>query len=184
MQLAEVTEHDADLLWSWWNTDETRRHWALDYRLSRVGTKPYGPATIGAYLRYCQATGFVRPYFVIESGVPIAYLETYTAANSALANHPRVGPADCGWHVMAAEQFRHTGTIFEIGINVIDWLFDTCPDMNQMLSDPSVHNRAAQVLNQRAGMTEIDRVDLGYKEAVIYAVSRDEWSRLRAAAGR
>jgi RimJ/RimL family protein N-acetyltransferase len=184
MQLTAATEHDAELLWSWWDTDDARRTWAVDYRLSRVGTKPFGPGTIDAYLRYCQATGFVRPYVVIEAGVPIAYVETYTAAESPLARHPRVGPADRGLHMIMDEQAQHTGRALEMGVHLIDWLFDTCPDMRQMLGDPSVHNLPMQVICQRAGMTEIDRVDLGYKRAVIYAVSREEWSRLRAAAGR
>ncbi len=184
MQLAVATERDADVLWSWWDTDNARRHWAIDYRLSRVGSKPFGPRTMDAYLRYCHATGFVRPYIVVESGVPVAYLETYTAARSPLAHHPRVGPTDRGVQMMLDEEVQHSGRALEIGVHLIDWLFDTCPDMKQMLGDPSVHNLPMQMVCQQAGMTEIDRVDLGYKNAIIYAVSRDEWSRLRAAAGR
>jgi RimJ/RimL family protein N-acetyltransferase len=184
MQVADATERDAELLWSWWNTPEARRNWSMDYRLSRVGSKPFGPGTIDAYLRYCQATGFVRPYLVLEFGIPIAYLETYTAAQSPLAHHPRVAPTDCGMHLIMAEQVRHTGTTLQVGVHVIDWLFDTYPDMSQMLSDPSVLNVPAQILLQRAGLTELDRIDLGYKQAVIYTVRREDWSRLRAAAGR
>jgi hypothetical protein len=184
MQLAVATEHDADLVWSWWDTHDVRRNCPVDHRLSRVGTKPYGPGTVDAYLRYCQATGFVRPYLVIEYGVPVAYLETYPAAATALAQHPRIGPGDRGLHMIVDERVRHLGRALEISVPLIDWLFDTCPEMNQLLGDPSVHNLAAQALCRRVGMTELDRVDLGYKQAVIYSVGRAEWGRLRAAAGR
>jgi RimJ/RimL family protein N-acetyltransferase len=179
-QIVRATEQDADLLWSWWTSDHVSSNWAIDHRLDRVGSKPFGPRTIAAYLRYCRATGFVEPYLVRESGRPIAYVETYAGASTSLAGRPGIDPTARGVHMLIGDRsLQRRGRAFDIGVSLIDWLFDSFPDMNQMLGDPSVHNEPMQAMCRKIGMREIARVDLGYKTAVVFAVSREEWGRLR-----
>ncbi|WP_026912552.1 GNAT family N-acetyltransferase [Patulibacter minatonensis] len=166
-------DRDGPLLGGWFGAEHVRPWWAV-------------PA-VGPYLKGALAADHQRSWLVADDLGAFGYVETYRAADDALADHVRVDEGDRGWHVLIGERGRQgTGAADRLVAATVCGLFAE-PGVERVLCEPDVRNGRMLGFCARNGGRVLEEFDFGgRKRAALVAWGRDDvalrWPRELAAA--
>ena len=152
---ADPDEH-LDLVHGWMNQPHVAEWWDL--------ARPR--EDVSAYL---DALGHVTPWIAYWEGVPFAYVETYPAAEDALAGYYDARPDDQGWHLLVGDPaFLGTGVPRALGRLVVGRLREA----GRVVCEPDIRNARMLAFCRRIGGRQIATLELPGKRAALIAWER------------
>jgi acetyl CoA:N6-hydroxylysine acetyl transferase len=160
----DLTE-DLAMIHKWVNMDYTKTFWQMR-------------GSIGL-LRSCYQcilqNPFAHSFTGMYNGAPVCQFDIYKVANDELATHIDFEDQDCGFHLLMAPRTipirRLTITLIEC---FLEFYFSHSP-ASKMFAEPDIQNSKSILLLESAGFEKIKTVELSYKTAHVYSLTKEKF---------
>jgi hypothetical protein len=156
---------DLAFVHEWVNMDYTRTFWQMR-------------GSIGL-LRACyqciQQNPFAHSFIGLYGGSPVCQFDIYQVAADELANHVDYEFADTGFHLLMAPNKQ---PVHELTVTLVNAFLDfyfSHPGSGKMFAEPDIENLKSIDLLQRSGFTEMKTIEMSYKTAHVYSLTKDQF---------
>jgi len=156
---------DLDLIHGWVNQVYARRFWQLN------GTKTLVENTYADLLKNPQAHSFIGLF----NDQPVCQVDLYLLAGDELRHYVEAGPDDCGLHfLMSPPNLLPKGLTVLLLRAFLDFYF-SFQLAGRIYAEPDKDNDLANLLARKAGFRYIKTIELSYKTANLYCLTRDHF---------
>jgi RimJ/RimL family protein N-acetyltransferase len=156
---------DLDMIHDWVNRKYSQQFWQLN------GTKDLVNNTYREILESNHAHSFIG----LMNNEPFCQADIYQVLNDELSEHIDAGPQDCGMHfIMAPPEKRKKGITLLFFKAFLSFYF-SFPKSGFMYGEPDVENERANKLVIDAGFQFLKTIQLSYKTANLYSISRSNF---------
>jgi RimJ/RimL family protein N-acetyltransferase len=156
---------DLDLIYDWVNRRYARRFWQLN------GTKAVVENTYTALLKNPQAHSFIGLF----NDQPVCQVDLYLVSGDELKRYVEADPDDCGLHfLMSPPNLLHRGVTLLLLRSFLDFYFSFRTAL-RIYAEPDQENDLANLLARKAGFQYLKTIDLSYKTANLYCLTRDHF---------
>jgi acetyl CoA:N6-hydroxylysine acetyl transferase len=157
---------DLHLIHEWVNMDYTRTFWQMR-------------GSIGL-LRACyqciQQNPFAHSFIGLYGQSPVCQFDIYQVAADELAHHVDYEPADTGFHLLMAPSRL---PVHQLTVTLVSAFLDfyfSHPGSGKMFAEPDIQNLKSIDLLRRSGFTEIKTIEMSYKTAHVYSLTKDQFN--------
>lgn len=161
---------DKAMIHEWVNMDYTRKYWQLDGEPSRIWDTYYA----------IQRSGEGHSFIGLLNGVPICQFDVYRILADEIRQFITADPQDCGFHLLMApndDPEQHVpGLSVAITRAMLEHYF-SFPEARKMYAEPDITNARSNRILTRAGFRFIERVQMSYKTANLYVMTREVFQR-------
>jgi RimJ/RimL family protein N-acetyltransferase len=156
---------DLDLIHDWVNQVYARRFWQLN------GTKTLVENTYAELLKNPHAHSFIGLF----NDQPVCQVDLYLVASDELRHYVEAGPDDCGLHfLMSPPNQLPKGSTVQILKAFLDFYF-SFQLAERIYAEPDKDNDLANLLARKVGFRYIKAIELSYKTANLYHLTRDHF---------
>jgi acetyl CoA:N6-hydroxylysine acetyl transferase len=156
---------DLDMIYDWVNRDYSKEFWQLH------GTKQLVRNTYSDIIKSLHSHSFIG----LLNDDPICQVDIYQVLHDELALHADPEPNDCGMHfIMAPPEQRKKGTSLLLFKSFLSFYF-SFPCAQRMFGEPDQGNVRANKLVIDAGFQFLKTIQLSYKTANLYSLSRTKF---------
>jgi len=159
-------DRDEAMIHDWVNRPYALRYWQLDGERSRVHDTYYA----------IQRSGEGHSFIGLLNGVPICQFDVYRVLADELQQFiPAPDSQDCGFHLlMAPNEKPIAGLSIAITRAMLRFYFSFA-EAQRMYAEPDVTNDRSNRILQQAGFRFIQTVQLSYKQAHLYVITREAY---------
>jgi len=156
---------DLDLIHDWVNRQYARRFWQLN------GTKTLVENTYAELLKNPHGHSFIG----LLNDQPVCQVDLYLVAGDELQHHVEAGPDDCGLHfLMSPPNMLQKGLTVLLLRAFLDFYF-SFQLAERIYAEPDKDNDLANLLARKAGFRYLKTIELSYKTANLYCLTRDHF---------
>ncbi len=158
-------ETDIDFLYDWVNRTYAKRFWQLN------GSKSILNDTYQTLLANPNAHSFIG----LCDGKPVCQVDLYNVSADELKDHTDHSPDDCGLHLlMLPPHEMRKGLSVHMLSHFVHFYF-SFPASSRLFAEPDKENSLANRLATKAGFRFLKTIELSYKTANLYCITKDQY---------
>jgi RimJ/RimL family protein N-acetyltransferase len=162
-------DKDLDMIYDWVNRSYSKRFWQLN------GSRELVKNTYGKIMDNPKAHSFIG----IINQHPVCQIDAYLICGDELNIHVDATVHDAGLHLLMAPP-RHLKKGWSLAaLQIFQDYFFSFPKAERLYGEPDHENIPANVLSIRAGFQFLEEIQMSYKKANLYCLSRSHHRILR-----
>jgi Acetyltransferase (GNAT) domain len=160
---------DLDMIHSWVNQPYAKRFWQMDGSCEVL---------LGNYKRLL-AHPMAHSYVGLINGKPACMIDAYSAAGDELKDHIDTRDHDTGLHLLMAPPRELKKGWSLAALQAFQDFYFSFPVAERLFGEPDRDNHAANQLSRRAGFEFLKCIQMSYKIANLYCLTRSHFQILR-----
>lgn len=160
--------NDIATILEWTRMEYARKFWLMD--LPEDGL-------IHAYNRVMEADD-EHSYLGLLDYRPVCQLDVYRVPGTEISRHYRAGQGDYGIHLLMGPDRRKFPDLTVRVIRASLYYLFSYPQVDRVIGEPDILNRAANLVIRRAGFRFCQQVQLSDKTANLYQICRSEFRNI------
>ncbi|MBN8878056.1 MAG: acetyltransferase [Sphingobacteriales bacterium] len=158
-------ETDIEMLYDWVNQPYSKRFWQLN------GSKDLLYRTCQSVLDNPNAHSFIG----CCNDQPVCQVDLYNVAADELKDHTSHEPDDCGLHLLTIPPKQSSKGLSLLMLQHFIRFYFSFPQANRLFAEPDKENTVANLLAKRAGFQLLKTIQLSYKTANLYSITREQF---------
>lgn len=156
---------DLGLIHNWVNQPYAKKYWQMD------GDESALHDTYKAILNNPQAHSFVG---VFDEKI-VCQIDCYDVSADELKNHVEPLPGHCGIHILMHPPRQSLKGLTEAMLRAFIQFFFSFSAAQTLYGEPDATNTAANIAAKRSGFAFQKTIQLSYKTANLYSISREQF---------
>jgi acetyl CoA:N6-hydroxylysine acetyl transferase len=156
---------DLSMVHTWVNMDYTRAYWQMR---GSVGL-------LRACYQCIQQNPLAHSFIGLYKQSPVCQFDIYQVSADELADYVDYDPTDAGFHLLMAP---NAAPVHYLTITLIQAFLDfyfSYPGSGVMFAEPDSQNLKSIHLLQRAGFKKIKTIEMSYKTAHVYSLTKNDF---------
>jgi RimJ/RimL family protein N-acetyltransferase len=165
-------DSDINFLYDWVNRPYTKRFWQLN------GSKSLLYDTYRDILNNSHAHSFIGCY----NSQPVSQVDLYNIAADELKDHIDYVADDCGLHLLMLPPAQMSKGLSLIMLRHFIRFYFSFPVAKRLYAEPDKENTLANRLASKAGFGFLKTIELSYKTANLYLITKNQFHETRPVA--
>lgn len=158
-------ETDMDFLFDWVNRPYSKRFWQLN------GSRDLLHNTYQSLLNNPHAHSFIG----CCNNEPVCQIDLYNVAADELKDHVIHEPDDCGLHLLMMPPEQMSKGLSLLMLQHFIRFYFSFPIAERLFAEPDSENILANRLAVKAGFTLLKKIQLSYKTANLYSITKQQF---------
>ncbi len=156
---------DIDTIHDWVNQPYTRRYWQMNI------DKKLLHKTYNTLLKNPSAHSFVG----LLNNKIVCQIDCYQVATDELKEHVQPAPGNCGLHILMCPPRQLQKGLTEAMLKAFIKFYFSFGAAETLYGEPDHRNTAANIAAKRSGFQLLKTIQLSYKTANLYSITKDEF---------
>jgi RimJ/RimL family protein N-acetyltransferase len=161
---------DLDMIYEWVNRSYSKRFWQLN------GSRELVKNTYRKIIENPRAHSFIG----IINQHPVCQIDAYLICGDELEVHVESTDQDAGLHLLMAPPRELKKGWSLAALQIFQDYFFSFPKAERLYAEPDHENIPANTLSVRAGFQFLEELQMSYKTANLYCLSRSHYRILRS----